>query len=406
VWAVALLGSLATSSSFTILGWVVVEKTGSPFQVSLIAVLFMVPQLFAGPVGGALADRIGRARLLRGGLSMRACLAAALAASLVVVPEQLWPVYALHAIAATVAGTTIPARRALVADVVDRETLTNAISLDELALTTSFMAGPFIAGPLLLIVQPGYLFIGCTVMYALAAFAVPRTPAASESSPEPSSEPEQPVSFRESMLLGFRYLRGSRLLMAVFAIGVTTEMLAFTFFPLIPSFVTDVFRGGPGLLGAIQGTAESGAVVASLLVAAWAVRVVRPARLMVLGMFGSHAVAILLGVSTVLAVTFPMIVVIGLFAGVGFLMQSNVILTTVPRDLRARVLGVQQMAWGAGAVGGLMAGALASAFTLKLAVIAPAVAGLVLILVITAFAPELWREPASETEPPTDRDDT
>ena len=184
---------------------------------------------------------------------------------------------------------------------------------------------------------------------------------------------------------------------------MVTEMLAFTFFPLIPSFVTDVFDGGPGLLGAIQGTAESGAIAASLLVAACASRLIRPARLMVLGALGSHAFAVLLGASTWLVATFPLIVVIGLVAGGAFLMQSNVILANVPRDMRARLLGVQQMTWGAGAVGGLMAGVLASAFTLKLAVIAPAIGGFVLIVVVAAFMPELWREGAGRAERPADQ---
>ena len=76
---VTMAGGLSVGATLTTLGWVVVEESGSPFLVSLVLVTFMAPQMFAGPIGGVLADRYGRARLIRLGISSRAALSLVMA---------------------------------------------------------------------------------------------------------------------------------------------------------------------------------------------------------------------------------------------------------------------------------------------------------------------------------------
>jgi zinc transporter ZupT len=70
-------------------------------------------------------------------------------------------------------------------------------------------------------------------------------------------------------------------------------------------------------------------------------------------------------------------------------MTSSLLLKETPSKARARVLGLQQVTWGAGALGGLASGALATAFNPHLGIIIPSAIGLVVVIVIIVVSPEL-----------------
>jgi MFS family permease len=57
LWVVTMISGLSVGSTLTALGWVIVEESGDPFLVSLVLVTFLFPQMFAGPIGGVMADR-------------------------------------------------------------------------------------------------------------------------------------------------------------------------------------------------------------------------------------------------------------------------------------------------------------------------------------------------------------
>jgi hypothetical protein len=176
-------------------------------------------------------------------------------------------------------------------------------------------------------------------------------------------------SFFGELFEGFGYIRRSRLLLAITATAFAAEMLAFNYLTLVPVFAKDVFGGGAGLLGALNGTMPIGELLGASLMAAFAARVMRPGRLMVFSIIGTFAVGIPLGAS-------------------GWL-PASLVLREAPVEARARVLGTQQVSWGAGALGGLMSGALASATNPHLGIVIPACIGLVIVGIIIVVSPEL-----------------
>jgi MFS family permease len=395
LWFVTMIGGLNVGATITTLGWVVVEQSGSPLLVSLVVVTFQAPQLIAGPVGGVLADRYSRPRLIRLGISGRLVLSLVMASSLFFLPHELAPLFVINLIRALTSGATIPSRRAFMADIVPPRLLTNALALDEFALTMVFIVGPVISGSLLLLVEPGVIFVGLACISVIGIALVPNSPESTGATGSPAaSRPGRTgfngvSSFFGELFEGFGYIRRSRLLLAITATAFAAEMLAFNYLTLVPVFAKDVFGGGAGLLGALNGTMPIGELLGASLMAAFAARVMRPGRLMVFSIIGTFAVGIPLGASGWLPASLVLLAMVGGLAQIYFVMQSTLLLREAPVEARARVLGTQQVSWGAGALGGLMSGALASATNPHLGIVIPACIGLVIVGIIIVVSPEL-----------------
>ena len=162
------------------------------------------------------------------------------------------------------------------------------------------------------------------------------------------------------------------------------------------------------MLGALNGTMPVGELLGAGMMAMFAVRVVKPGRMLVFSVFVAFAVGIPLGASTWLPVTILFLVLLGATAQVFIVMTVTLLLRETPVEARARILGLQQVTWGVGALGGLASGVLASTFNPHLGVIVPSALGIVILLLIVAASPELRRggSQISDDEPVPGPSDT
>ncbi len=383
------LGTFAQGAIFTTLGWVIVEETGSPVLVSLVIATFLGPQIIAGPLGGAAADRFGRARVLRAGMAVRVIVTLSLAVGIAWDPGAAWLILILNVFGAVISGATVPARRALTADVVPRSDLTSAISMEEFGITAGFMAAPFATGFLLIVVDAEIVLIGVSALFALASILVPAVP---RSAP-PEAEEESSPGFGVIRIFtdGFRFAWTNPVVRSLLVIGFVGELLAFNYFTLIPIFTTDVFDGGSALQGSLQGSVEGGGMIGVLVIAWVGSRMVNTGRWFLIGVVVAHAIAIPLAFASSLPPAFALLTLLGVAGSLWGVLQSRVIIEAVPAHSRARLLGVQQMTWGAGAIGGIAAGALAEVFSPAAAVGGLVAVGLVLTTLIILFSVDLRR---------------
>jgi MFS family permease len=406
LWFVTMIGGLSVGATLTTLGWVVVEESGSPLLVSLVLVTFLAPQMFAGPIGGVLADRYGRGLVIRIGISARLVLAIVMAASLFFWPHEMAPLFVINTVRSVTSGATIPSRRAFMADIVPPRQLTTALALDEFAITTTFMAGPIATGFLLLVVEPGVIFLGLAIISVVGVLLVPRAPENLRPTASDDVAKGRP-SFMGDLFDGFGYIRRSRVLLGITAISLAAELLAFNYMTLIPVFAKEVFDGGSGLLGVLNGTMPVGELFGAAFMAAFALRVAKPGRLLLVSVAAIFMVGIPLGASSWLPGTLLLLAVIGGLGQMFFVTTSTLLLRETPPGARARVLGLQQLTWGAGALGGLVSGALATALSPHLGIIIPSAVGLAVVIVIIVVFPELRSVGGNvaEDEPPLEPTD-
>jgi MFS family permease len=126
--------------------WLVVHLTGNGVAVGITAALQFLPILLFGALGGVLADRHDKRRLLMLTQTLMAIPALTLFALTVTGATQLWMVYALVLARGSVLAVDNPARQAFVMEVVGPERVVNAVSLNSVIIHTGRILGPAIAG--------------------------------------------------------------------------------------------------------------------------------------------------------------------------------------------------------------------------------------------------------------------
>src|SRR5437879_6067110 len=157
-WAGACLSNIGTWMQMVAQGWLVYQLTGSPLLLGLVSFAGSIPILFLSLFGGVLADRFERRRLMvwtQTGMMLLAFLLAVLTLRQVV---TVWQIMAIAFMNGVVNAFNAPVRQSIIADLVPRRDLQNAIAINSAQFQTSRMLGPALAGLTLAAFGPGWCF--------------------------------------------------------------------------------------------------------------------------------------------------------------------------------------------------------------------------------------------------------
>lgn len=280
--------------------WLVLELTGSGTLLGVTAALQYLPYLFASLLGGVIADRADKRRLLIVTEAISAVLVLALTLVLWLGVIQVWMIFAfaLALGCATAAGD--PAKKAYVYDMVGRDLAMNAIALTSVVFNLAKTLGPAIAGGLIAVAGVGASFIGHAVgalvfvavlvwlprrgAAATATQEAPATPATPATPAVPVTQGEQvgqvgqpdeaptpkasPITTSMQQLReGFRYALRTRDLVVPLVIMTVAGLLAYEWNVTLPLYSQQVFGGNATTFGLMFSAMGIGAIVGSLFVA-------------------------------------------------------------------------------------------------------------------------------------------
>jgi MFS family permease len=245
--------------------YVIFEVTDSAFWVGLATFSQFVPIMLLGPLGGSIADGHDRRRVLMVTQSLMAVAALLLWAVWVAGVRDEWALLALVALSGVLAGLNIPSWQAFVNDLVPRDDLLSAVTLNSLQFNAARAIGPGVAGVLLATLGPAWAFLlnAASFAFVLVALALVRT----------RPVVAQGGSTDEGVLRRFRAaLRYSRRHTGI-AVGITVVVLVGALgnpvFQFTVVFADDVFGVGAIGLGLLNVALGVGAVLAAPLVSGW-----------------------------------------------------------------------------------------------------------------------------------------
>jgi MFS family permease len=337
--AVSFIGSMITTAA---LPFQVFHQTHSSLAVGLLGVAQLGPLLVCGIVGGGLADRIDKRRLLLAVTTASLACSVTLAVNASLHQPQLWLLYVVGAVASGAFAVSFAVLRSLLPLLLNEDLRPAAFALQATYGSFGMMAGPAAAGVLIAGSGLTSAYVADVVTFGIALAAFARV---SPSPPVPGAAGTSSTS----LLGGLRFLRGHSVVMSVFAI----DFLAMVFgMPraLFPA-LADQLGGGPVLYGLLLSSVAAGAFVASLG-SGWTARVQHQGRALI------AAVAIW-GVSIAVAgLTHQPVVVLALFACAGGadmisgVFRSTITANLTPDDLRGRVSGVEFAVYAGGPVVG------------------------------------------------------
>jgi MFS family permease len=241
--------------------WLVLQLTGSGTVLGLVTATQFLPVLVLGPYGGLIADRVDKRRLLLGTQSALGLLALVLGLLTVTHAVRLWMVFVLPAALGTVTSVDQPARQTFVPEMVGRERLQNAVSLNSVLTNASRAVGPAVAGVLIATVGIGVCFLANAASFAavLAALACIR-PGALHPAPPAGRE-------RGQLRQGLQYVRRTPALLMPLLMMALAGTFAYEFQVSLPLLARVSLHGGASTYGFLTAAMGVGAVAGGLVVA-------------------------------------------------------------------------------------------------------------------------------------------
>ncbi len=383
VWSAALVSNIGSWLQTIAVGVLVTELTGQARWTGLVAAAAFVPIGVLSPVGGAIADKVDRRRLLVGTTVGETVFATLLAVLVGTGNTTPWAVTLLVFAGGCMTALGFPAYQAILPDLVDRDDLLGASALSMAQFNLGRIVGPVLAGAVLVVGSYTWAFALNAVSYGAVVVALMMVRL------KPPAVSDEPPALRARIVAGIRGARaepGCRT--AILAIAVTALLLS-PFIALIPAVAVKLFGAGEGATSLLIGAQGVGAVAGALSLASLARRYGRR-RVLVVNLLvlpfllGAYAVAPTLAVATVVLVAVGAGYV-GVLSGLGTVVQLR-----APVALRARILSLYMVALGTVyPLGAVLQGALGDRWGLRWVTAAGAALFLGVVAVAGLARPDL-----------------
>jgi MFS family permease len=334
--------------------WLVYRLTGSTLLLGTVAFASQIPVFLVAPIGGTVADRANRHRVVISTQVASMVLALILALLTLTHRVQVWQIMVLAAGLGVVNAFDIPARQAFLMDMVGREDLMNAIALNSSMFNGARVIGPAVAGILVAWVGEGWCFFANAVSYiaVIAGLLMMKLEHRARLANQGS-----PIAH---IVEGFRFVLHTAPIRAILLLLGLVSLVGMPYSVLMPVFANQVLHGGARELGMLMGATGVGALLGALSLAT-RVGVKGLGRVIALCAGGFGASLILFAFSKMFWLSMLLLVPVG-FTMMAQMASSNTLLQTmVPDHLRGRVIAVYSMMFmGMAPFGAFFAGALAN----------------------------------------------
>ncbi len=334
--------------------WLIYRLTGSAALLGLIGFAGQIPIFVLAPLGGVIADRMNRHRVIVATQTTMMVLAFALAALTLGGMIREWHIFVLAALLGIANAFDIPTRQAFLIETVSRDDIVNAVALNSSMLNGARIVGPAVAGLIVAAFGEGWCFLLNAISYvavigALLVMHVDAVPHA-----------HAHASAWESVVEGFAFSWNTKPIRALLLLLGLVSLMGMPYSVLMPIIAARVLHGGPDAYGVLMSASGVGALSGAALLTL-------RRHIQGLGRWAAIS-AICFGISLIafsfsraLWLSALLLVPAGFFMMVEMAASNTLIQSMVPNRLRGRVMSVYSMMFmGMAPMGALVAGALAA----------------------------------------------
>lgn len=372
LWMGAFLSSLGTWTQDVALGWIIHTRMGDPVYLGLRAFCADAPLLTFMLLGGAMADRVDKRRILITSNVLQGTFAAVLGLLYATGHLGIGAILIVAVATGLAQSQSAPTYQAVLTSVVPAPFIPNAVALNSLQFNLSRAIGPVIAGLLLAGGGTAACFAVNVISFGpviWAAFVIRLPPL----------EAAAPRSLAESLRDGLRYVAAHRLLMIFMLLGASGSLLSFPLLTYMPVIAGDVMHTGAGGYSLLLSSYGAGAILGAVTTAHRG-NVKGRGRILLLAfsLFGVAAAAAVL--SRREGVAMGLLLLAGIALTTAFSTLNSLVQELAPLAMRGRVLSIYGLAFRGGMpIGSLVAGFLVrrmgaplviSGFTTALALLA------------------------------------
>ena len=367
------------------LSWIAYRMTGSPLVLAAVTFGGQIPSLLLSPLGGILADRISRRKILVATQLIEMTAAAMLAVSAGIGILSPAILFCASLVVGVAVAFEMPARHAFLSAIVrDKSNLSNAIALNSVSFSAARLLGPALGGLVLADFGDEACFVANALSYLPEIYTLLAVRTLKSDRAHAAS----------NVAGGLEYLRGCAVVRWLLITVASASVALSPFAVLLPMYARNVLGGDAVVLGALMGAAGYGAMVSGLLIAK---------RKSVLGIESNVIAACLIAGATAWILSWNT----HYLAALALMMVSGgctvqiitsthaLIQSIVPNQVRGQIMAFYTMCYGgAVSVGSLAMGAMAESLGIQLMfVVASSVyfsTGLALLWMLDALRREIY----------------
>ena len=348
LWFGNLAATFAMQMQMVARGWLIYDMTQSAIQLAWVMMSFSLPMILFSLFGGVAAGRLTKKWVMVAAQTANALSTFFLAAIVISGQVEFWHFIAFGLFNGTVMSFSMPARQAMVPEILGDEQLVNAVALNSATMNLSRVLGPSLAGIIIAILAGGdtgsqfavgIVFVVNGVLYlisVLTLFVLHH---------QGHSTMQQQGSVWADMGDGIHYIWSHALLRGLIIMTFIPLVFGFPVQSLMPVFNHDVLAGGPEDLGLLMSVMGGGAIIGSFILARISNVEQKGAIL-----FGTaFAWAVFLGafaLSQNMMMALITCALTGLASSVFMSLHMSVVTLIIEPEMRGRVMSIMMMTFG------------------------------------------------------------
>jgi MFS family permease len=383
-WLGQLSSVLAQNMEGIAQSWLVLELTNSPLLLGLTGLAFAIPTITLTLLGGVIADRADRRRIMIFSQLGSASIFFMLATLVVIQWVALWHVMTLAFLSGCIRAFDRPSRMALLPQMVPKEDIPNAVAVGGTIWQLNRLVGPAVAGLLIYLVGIGPTFYFC-FFASLSAVCLwlgirfQHQPTAVSSG-----------GLLQHMMDGLNFIRKNELYYTFISMTFFNSIFGMSYLILMPVFARDVLNVGSQGFGFLQSAGGLGALLGVLAVAYFS-HSGGKGRQVIGGAIIFGLLLIIFALSKSYSLSLILACALGIASQFYITMINAILQVNLPDQLRGRVMSIYGLTWDLMPLGGLIAGAIAEYAGAPTAVVAGGAFVAVVALGVAIFLPNMRR---------------
>ena len=348
LWIGSLASSFAMNMQIVARGWLVYTLTSSALDLAWVTLSFMIPLVAFALLGGVMADRVPKRGIIMLAQGLNSVATILLGVIILVGQVDFWDFIWFGLFNGTVLALSMPARQAMVPELVPERLIFTAMGLTTTSWNLSRILGPAMAGFLIAWIAGGdttsHFGVGI-VYFMIAALYLASSLAMLRVAPKrPSARADDQHPLRD-IADGMRYLWANPPVLGLILLSIVPFLFGMPINTLLPAYNEDILSGGADDLGLLMSAMGIGAIVGSLMMATMGELRGKGRWLIGTSMAWAGATA-LVGTADSQLWAVAAVALVGWLSSWNMSLNRGLLQTSITPSMRGRVLSIDMMSHG------------------------------------------------------------
>ncbi len=376
LWLGTFATFMAVSMQQITRGWLVLRLTGdSPFALSLVMMSFALPLTIMSMLGGVIADRLPKRKIMLFTAVCNVLLVLLLATLDYTGHIQFWHLIVIGIFNGTLAAIGMPSRQSLISEIVPQHDLMNAVSLNSSGMNLTRVAGPALAGVLIVFLGTAGVFY---LIAFISAFAVLFTFLMKSGK---IAARNKGMGVTTDIVDGFKYAKKTEPLFTLVIMSFVPALFGFPYIALLPAWAREALNAQSDGLGALMMVMGVGSLAGTVVLGSFKRLQKRGIFLMAIGLVWGIVLIIFSHCDTYVT-AMPVLFLMGFFSSMFMALNMTLMQSYASPEMRGRVISMAMMTFGIMPLSAVPFGAIAESIGTPGSI---QIAGLALSLFIIVF---------------------